>query len=141
MFKNLVAFLKAFDVPVLCMTATLQPSRLRELIDAGLAVYPRDKHRADLPDLALEEEAPRYRIATCGDAEAASAHALAAFTRPRTELVDALRGPRELWWYPYTPALNVLSRGLVALQAPGRSRLQGVRDALTGLLNRWKATP
>lgn len=70
-----------------------------------------------------------------------SAHALAAFTRPRTVLVDALRGPRELWWYPYTPALNVLSRGLVALQAPGRSRLQGVRDALTGLLNRWKATP
>lgn len=70
-----------------------------------------------------------------------SPHALAAFTRPRTVLVDALRGPRELWWYPYTPALNVLSRGLVALQAPGRSRLQGVRDALTGLLNRWKATP
>ncbi len=27
MFKNLVAFLQAFDVPVLCMTATLPPSR------------------------------------------------------------------------------------------------------------------
>jgi CRISPR-associated endonuclease/helicase Cas3 len=104
MFKNLVAFLKAFDVPVLCMTATLQPSRLRELIDAGLAVYPRDKHRADLPDLALEEEAPRYRIATCGDAEAAYAHALAAYRE----------GLRVLWVVNTVDRCQELARRLSA---------------------------
>jgi len=40
MFDNLISFLKTFDVPVLCMTATLPPSRRDELIDAGLRVYP-----------------------------------------------------------------------------------------------------
>jgi CRISPR-associated endonuclease/helicase Cas3 len=78
MFKNLVAFLRAFDVPVLCMTATLQPSRLRDLVEAGLTVYPREEHRADLQDLAVEEQAPRYRVRRCADEAEALSHAVAA---------------------------------------------------------------
>ncbi len=79
MFKNLVAFLKAFDVPVLCMTATLPPSRVAELVGAGLAVYPREEHRGELLDLAIEEEAPRYRIERVDDATVARRVAIEAF--------------------------------------------------------------
>ncbi len=87
MFKNLVAFLKAFDVPVLCMTATLQPSRRKDLVDAGLTVYPREEHRAALPDLAAEENAPRYRVTQMPDPSTAHGRAVAAY---RT-------GKRVLW--------------------------------------------
>ncbi len=79
LFKNLVAFLKAFDVPVLCMTATLPPSRIAELVDAGLSVYPREEHRHELHDLAAEEEAPRYRIERADDASVARRVAIEAF--------------------------------------------------------------
>jgi CRISPR-associated endonuclease/helicase Cas3 len=40
MFNNLVAFLRAFDMPVLCMTATLPPPRREALVQTGLTVYP-----------------------------------------------------------------------------------------------------
>lgn len=79
LFKNLVAFLGAFDVPVLCMTATLQPSRLRDLVGAGLSVYPRPEHREALRDLVEEEDAPRYRVSSCSNADEAQAHAMAAY--------------------------------------------------------------
>jgi CRISPR-associated endonuclease/helicase Cas3 len=62
MFDNLISFLKAFDVPVLCMTATLPPSRRDELIDAGLRVYPNDVERTELADLKDAEEHPRYHL-------------------------------------------------------------------------------
>ncbi len=104
MFKSLVAFLKAFDLPVLCMTATLQPSRLRELTDAGLAVYPRAEHRPDLPDLALEEEAPRYRIAPCAEVEEAYLEARSAYRE----------GQRVLWVVNTVDRCQSLARRLSA---------------------------
>jgi hypothetical protein len=39
MWQSLVDFLHAFDVPVLCMTATLPPTR-REQLDGLLRAYP-----------------------------------------------------------------------------------------------------
>lgn len=62
MFDNLICFLKTFDVPVLCMTATLLPSRRNELIEAGLRVYPNDVERIELADLEDKETNPRYRL-------------------------------------------------------------------------------
>jgi CRISPR-associated endonuclease/helicase Cas3 len=62
MFDNLISFLKAFDVPVLCMTATLPRSRRDELIEAGLRVYPSDLERTELSDLKFAEEHPRYQL-------------------------------------------------------------------------------
>jgi CRISPR-associated endonuclease/helicase Cas3 len=62
MFDDLVAFLRAFDVPVLCMTATLGASRRRELEDAGLTLFPRAEHRTELADLEEQERHPRYCI-------------------------------------------------------------------------------
>ncbi len=62
MFDNLISFLKHFDIPVLCMTATLPPSRRKELVDAGLTVFPTDKDRQDMPDLQDTEERERYQL-------------------------------------------------------------------------------
>lgn len=67
-FNNLVAFLEAFDVPVLCMTATLPPDRLKQLTDLGLVDFPGEADREGLADLEREEQAPRYRI-TAGATE------------------------------------------------------------------------
>lgn len=62
MFDNLIAFLQTFDLPVLCMTATLPKSRKEELRKAGLKIYPTLEARAELEDLEEQESHPRYRL-------------------------------------------------------------------------------
>ncbi|HAZ44248.1 MAG TPA: CRISPR-associated helicase/endonuclease Cas3 [Cyanobacteria bacterium UBA11371] len=62
MFDDLIAFLQTFDVPVLCMTATLPKSRKEELRQAGLKIYPTLEDRAELEDLEEQESHPRYRL-------------------------------------------------------------------------------
>ena len=57
MFSALLGFLKTFDVPVLCMTATLPEPRQQQLIDAGLHLS--NPRPADLKRIA---EAPRYTV-------------------------------------------------------------------------------
>jgi CRISPR-associated endonuclease/helicase Cas3 len=71
MFDNLISFLKTFDVPVLCMTATLPPSRRDELVEAGLRVYPNDIERTELADLEEKEEHPRYQLEFTGNENSA----------------------------------------------------------------------
>jgi acyl-CoA reductase-like NAD-dependent aldehyde dehydrogenase len=43
--------------------------------------------------------------------------ALDALTRPRFVLVDRSRARRELWWYPYTPALTGIALGMATLRS------------------------
>jgi CRISPR-associated endonuclease/helicase Cas3 len=62
MFEGLIAFLRAFDVPVLCMTATLNTSRRVQLEDAGLRVFPAAEERAELADLESQETHLRYEL-------------------------------------------------------------------------------
>lgn len=87
MFENLVAFLKHFDVPVLCMTATLPPIRRKQLEDAGLRVYPTAADRAELTDLETAETHPRYRVEHVDGESTAMARA-----------VDAYRAGRRVLW-------------------------------------------
>jgi len=87
MFDTLVGFLRAFDVPVLCMTATLPRSRRDELEAAGLRVYPSAEDRARLKDLEEQEQHPRYRLESVDDEQQALAVARAAFAS----------GQRVLW--------------------------------------------
>jgi acyl-CoA reductase-like NAD-dependent aldehyde dehydrogenase len=42
--------------------------------------------------------------------------ALDTLTRPRFVLVDASRSKRELWWYPYTPALRDVALAMATLR-------------------------
>lgn len=67
-----------------------------------------------------------------------SRYALHALVKPRTVCVDRSRGKREMWWYPYGDNLVTMARGLVELGRAGGSRIEGVRLAASGLLNRWK---
>jgi CRISPR-associated endonuclease/helicase Cas3 len=73
MFENTLSFAKAFDVPVLAMTATLPPSRRASLEAQGFAVYPRAEHETQLEDLAEQEKHPRYDVSIVADADAAMA--------------------------------------------------------------------
>jgi acyl-CoA reductase-like NAD-dependent aldehyde dehydrogenase len=43
--------------------------------------------------------------------------ALDALTRPRFVLVDRNRAARELWWYPYTPALRAIFMAMAVLRS------------------------
>lgn len=58
MFDNLISFLQNFDIPVLCMTATLTKTRQDELKKVGLEVFP----AAADQELKEIEEHPRYDI-------------------------------------------------------------------------------
>lgn len=68
LFSALLGFLREFDVPALCMTASLPPARIKQLEEEGLEVFPKDPERYD--DLWAKSSAPRYtvRIAKRDDA-------------------------------------------------------------------------
>jgi len=87
MFDSLIAFLKYFDIPVLCMTATLTPSRRKQLVDLGLKVYPTESDLQSLKDLEEKENHPRYQL-----------QPVTGFDDAFTKAVDAYRqGERVLW--------------------------------------------
>jgi CRISPR-associated endonuclease/helicase Cas3 len=86
MWNALVTFLTRFDVPVLCMTATLPPTRRNELEGAGLRVYPTAGELSELRDLENKETTPRYRIQESSESYATEA-AIAAY----------VAGKRVLW--------------------------------------------
>ena len=71
MFENLICFLKNFDVPVLCMTATLPTSRRKSLEAAGLRVYPNENELEELKDLKKAENHERYNLEFADDEDAA----------------------------------------------------------------------
>jgi CRISPR-associated endonuclease/helicase Cas3 len=74
MWNALVTFLERFDVPVLCMTATLPPSRREELRGrCGLRSYPSATDMHELRDLDEKETCPRYRLAAVTKDEAVDA--------------------------------------------------------------------
>jgi CRISPR-associated endonuclease/helicase Cas3 len=61
MWNALITFLDRFDLPVLCMTATLPPDRRAEL-ERRLRGYPDASDRHLLADLEAAETRPRYRL-------------------------------------------------------------------------------
>ena len=65
MFDNLISFLEHFEIPVLCMTATLPTTRKEQLAAQGLRVFPTSEENLDLPDLREAEQHPRYDIQLC----------------------------------------------------------------------------
>ena len=87
MWNALITFLERFDVPVLCMTATLPPSRRRELEGrCALRTYPTAAQLDELRDLVEKETQPRYRLsATSRDGAIDVA-------------VEALRAGRRVLW-------------------------------------------
>jgi CRISPR-associated endonuclease/helicase Cas3 len=102
MWNALMTFLDRFDVPVLCMTATLLPSR-REEIGRHLRAYPTAADMTDLQDLTAAEEHPRYRLApTTRDAAIEAA------------VAEVRGGQRVLWVVNTVRRCQELSRTLKA---------------------------
>lgn len=89
MFSALKVFLIEFDVPVLCMTATLPQNRSEQLQkECGLKFF------AEKPgELAVIAEAPRYRLTRLPSREAAAERAR-----------EALRQGRRVLWVVNTVA-------------------------------------
>lgn len=77
MWTALVSFLEHFDVPTLCMTATLSPTRRSELT-RGLRSYPSPSEREQFLDLEDAETKARYIVSDTDMQEALEA-ACAAF--------------------------------------------------------------
>lgn len=100
MFQSLVSFLQHFNVPVLCMTATLPPSRRKQLEELGLQVYPTADDRHTLPDLRDKEEHPRYFLEPVANFDAAFNRAVTAYKA----------GERVLW------VVNTVDRCLAIAQ-------------------------
>lgn len=69
LFSTLKKFLERFDVPVLCMTASLPTRRRNDLVKLGLTVFPNAADQfADLERLA---GLPRYRVGMLDSQQAA----------------------------------------------------------------------
>jgi CRISPR-associated endonuclease/helicase Cas3 len=100
MFQSLVSFLQHFQIPVLCMTATLPPSRRKQLEDLGLKVYPTADDRTTLPDLRQKEEHNRYYLEPVDNFDAAFSKAVTAYRA----------GERVLW------VVNTVDRCLAIAQ-------------------------
>jgi CRISPR-associated endonuclease/helicase Cas3 len=100
MFDSLVSFLENFDIPVLCMTATLPPSRRERLKKAGLTVYPTEMNRYLLPDLEEKESHPRYYLEPVDNFAVAFEKAVTAYQQ----------GERVLW------VVNTVDRCLAIAQ-------------------------
>ena len=97
MFDKLVSFLEHFDIPVLCMTATLPTTRRIELterlekkIGFGLTIFPTTEVRSKLEELEKAENHPRY-IVESTDCETAYQEAIEAYKQEEKE------GTRILW--------------------------------------------
>lgn len=68
LFSALLGFLREFNVPALCMTASLPINRLDQLREAGLKIFP--ESIASFPDLKEKASAMRYRVKQCKKEEA-----------------------------------------------------------------------
>ena len=62
MFSALVSFLREFDLPVLCMTASLTQRRRDALKKAGLEIYPQEQEKEEFTALTRSAGMPRYRV-------------------------------------------------------------------------------
>ncbi len=85
LFSALKKFLEEFDLPVLCMSATLTPFRQEKLEECGLKIFPDDPEK--LKDLYQKIKIPRYQANLIEDTEKAKDIAL-----------DALEQGKKVLW-------------------------------------------
>lgn len=118
LFANLTAFLEHFDVPSLCMTATLPRERQEKLESLGLRLYPSTTERSRYDDLRHQEEAPRYQREPVANEEEAMQKAVATWNEGRRVLwvVNTVKRCQRL-------VLALRDQGITALCYHSRYRL------------------
>lgn len=123
MFSALERFLEFFDIPVLCMTASLRNDLRSTLVETcGLQAFPRDLK--EFPELCRQSELKRYRVVE--------------ITRDRAlaKVVKALASGKKVLWVVNTVdraqaaahALRQKSREIRVLCYHSRFRLKDRRD-------------
>ncbi len=113
LFSALKQFLANFNVPVLCMTATLPRQRQKELAELGMTIFPDD--RSAFADLQKKTTAPRYKVCFLGE------------NREDVELLvtDALdNGKKILWVVNTVDRCQELAEKLNALCYHSRFKLE-----------------
>ncbi|MBU4232527.1 MAG: CRISPR-associated helicase Cas3', partial [Proteobacteria bacterium] len=112
LFSAFKLFLKNFDLPVLCLTASLSPERKRALAeDCGLEIFPQDL--GAFQDLEVQSARHRYDIQLLDDEDSAQEVALRSFQE----------GKRVLWVVNTVDRCQRLARSLSALCYHSRFRL------------------
>lgn len=94
MFTLLNEFLVKFDIPVLCMTATLPKRRFERMENSHLLPFPRPEHQTFLTDLSDSAQCPRYRIRQSLDPKEAIEEAANAYLEGKRVLVVVNRVAR-----------------------------------------------
>lgn len=113
LFSALKQFLDNFNVPVLCMTATLPQARQKDLVSRGLQLFPQDP--AAFADLQQKTSAKRYDIRILpGGAEEAEVLASEAYAV----------GKKVLWVVNTVDRCQLLAKKLDALCYHSRFRLE-----------------
>lgn len=129
LFSALKVFLKNFNVPVLCMTASLPSVRRKELEEeCGLEVFPRTME--DFPDLEAAAAMPRYRVNRLGSEEEAVAVSL--------EARDS--GRRVLWVVNTVSRCQRLAKELGALCYHSRFKLEDRKERHREIIDAFRNT-
>lgn len=116
LFDALKAFLKEFNLPVLCMTASLPGDRICELTEeSGLRLFPDPVHRADehFPDLQERSDKERYKVTLLPGEDEALKNARQALDQ----------GLKVLWVINTTERCRRLAKKMKALCYHSRFRL------------------
>lgn len=130
LFSALKLFLKNFNVPVLCMTATLPAIRRSDLTEGcGLEVFP--KSTEAFPDLETCAAMPRYLIHRLDGEDAAEQIAL--------EALNA--GKRVLWVVNKVARCQRLAKNLKALCYHSRFKLEDRKQRHTEVVSAFKNSP
>jgi len=113
LFSAFKLFLKNFDLPVLCLTASLSPERKRALAeDCGLEIFPKDLRA--FQDLEVQSDRPRYGVRLLEDEDSAREVASRALKE----------GKRVLWVVNKVDRCQRLARNLSALCYHSRFKLE-----------------
>ncbi|MBI2502237.1 MAG: CRISPR-associated helicase Cas3', partial [Candidatus Latescibacteria bacterium] len=116
LFSSLKRFLKGFDIPVLCMTASLPEQRRQELEECGLLMFPSDP--GEFADLQEKATMPRYQVRRIAGEEQA-----------RTIAIQALNEGKKVLWVVNTVArCQRIASALEALCYHSRFRLQDRKE-------------
>jgi acyl-CoA reductase-like NAD-dependent aldehyde dehydrogenase len=120
-----------FGLTASVWTKASRGARIAKRLRAGVVTVNNHAFTGALP------AAPWSGYGESGYGITGSTLALEALTRPRFVLVDRNGAARELWWYPYTPALKAVLLAMAVL----RSGTSGIGPKLKALLSLVRAMP
>ncbi len=109
--------------------------RIARRLKAGVVTVNNHSFTGAIPSL------PWTGVGESGYGITNSTHAMDLLTRPRALLIDSSKAARELWWYPYTPALSTIAKSMIELRRGGSgipSKIRAVTSLIPAMMKRFK---